>query len=272
MSDTDYVPLVDTDRAELRTRIAAALDRFDRLIRIADPHARVPGGDWTAQQLAAHVLSVAHRYQKLMCGNDIRRAYSLTEMDVINQAEMEPLVGPMFEVADQLRELAVHMDEWFDVHFDDPPSIEFHGGELISGVTAQTNWLGELVMHGSDAAQAIKAPFTVDERDMLLVARGMMEYASGFLRPDVPKDAKLLVALKIPGARPWVIHIHDGIAETRARTPADRPDGVMRAPASALTEMLYKRIGQVTAVRRGVLVVGGRRPWKALKLSHYFDT
>ena len=46
--------LVDTDRAELRQRIGQAKERFDRLIRSADPFARIPGGDWTVQQLTAH--------------------------------------------------------------------------------------------------------------------------------------------------------------------------------------------------------------------------
>jgi hypothetical protein len=35
--------------------------------------------------------------------------------------------------------------------------------------------------------------------------------------------------------------------------------------------MLYGRIGLVTAVRRGALVVGGRRPWRALTMQSYFE-
>ena len=271
MVGADYVALVDTDRAELRQRIGQAKERFDRLIRSADPFARIPGGDWTVQQLAAHVLSVTHRYRLVMRGSEFRRAASMSDMDVVNQVEMEALVAPIPELADQIQEVSVEMDDWFEAHGDDPRVFPFHGGGMISGITAQTNWLGELVMHGSDVARAVKAPFTVDERDLLLVARGMMEYAHGFLRADVSPDTDLCVALTIPDARPWIIHIHDGIAEVRARTPADRPDAVMRTPASAITELLYKRIGQFAAVRRGLFIVGGRRPWRALKLASYFD-
>ena len=271
MNDTDCVALVDTDRAELRARIATARERFDLLLRTADPRARIPGGDWTVAQLGAHMVNVTHRYRQIIRGEDFRRAMSVTEMDVVNQAEMEALVAPVPELADQMQVVADEMDDWFDAHPDDPDLVAFHGGAMISGLTAQTNWLGELVMHGSDVARAIKAPYVIDERDMLLVARGMMEYAHGFLRPDISPRTDVCVAFDIPDARPWVIHIHDGIAECRARTPADRPDALMRTPASALTEVLYKRIGQLTAVRRGMLVVGGRRPWVALKLPSYFD-
>jgi hypothetical protein len=271
MDDTEYIALVDTDRAELRQRIGRANQRFDRLIRSADPIAPIPGGHWTVQQLAAHMLSITHRYRMMMRGSDFRRASSMSDMDAINQAEMEALVAPIPELADEIQAVAAEMDGWFDAHTDDPRLLPFHGGLMISGITAQTNWLGELVMHGCDVARAVKAPFTLDERDMLLVARGMMEYGAGFLRADVSPDTDVCVALKIPDARPWVIHIHDGVAEFRARTPADRPDAVMRTPPSALTELLYKRIGQFTAVRRGMFVVGGRRPWGALKLPSYFD-
>ena len=271
MNDTDYVALVDTDRAELRQRIAAARVRFDRLLRSADPKARIPGGDWTVAQLGAHMVNITHRYRQVIRGEDFSRAMSVSDMDVINQAEMEALVAPIPELADQIQAVADEMDVWFDAHSDDPEVVAFHGGAMISGLTTQTNWLGELVMHGSDVARAIKVPFTMDERDMLLVARGMMEYGHGFLRPDVSPATNVSVALKIPGGVPYLIHIHDGIAEFRARRADDRPDSVMRVRASTLTELLYKRIGQVTAARQGLFIVGGRRPWVALKLASYFD-
>src|SRR3954471_9434669 len=120
MNDTDYVALVDTDRAELKARIAAGRERFDRLIRTADPHARIPGGDWTVAQLAAHMVNVTHRYRQIIRGEDFRRAMSVTEMDVINRAEMEALVAPIPVLVDQMQVVADEMDEWFDAHPDDP--------------------------------------------------------------------------------------------------------------------------------------------------------
>jgi hypothetical protein len=63
MADAEQVPLVETTRDELRARIEQARIRFDRLVRTADPKAHPPGHDWTVQQIVAHVLTIAHRYQ-----------------------------------------------------------------------------------------------------------------------------------------------------------------------------------------------------------------
>ena len=67
------------------------------------------------------------------------------------------------------------------------------------------------------------------------------------------------------------MHIHDGFAEMRERRPADRPDAVLRTSASTLCDVIYQRIGPVAAARRGLMIVGGRRPWKALKLQSYLE-
>jgi hypothetical protein len=272
MKDTEYVALVDTTRDELRDRIARSRDRFDRLIRSADPHANVPGLDWTVHQVVAHVLSVAHRYQAVAEGRDFRRATYARELDEINRTELDALLAPIPGIADQINDLASVMDAFFDTCSNDRV-YELHCGAFADGITAQTNWLGELVIHGRDVARAMRAPWETDERDMLLIARGLMQVAEGpgYLRAGLPADTDVCVALKLPGAHPYVMHIHDGALEVRERRPADRPDAVLRAPASTLCDMLYQRIGPVTAARRGLMIVSGRRPWKALKLQSYFE-
>jgi uncharacterized protein (TIGR03083 family) len=272
MNDTGYVALVETSREELRDRIALARDRFDRLIRTADPLARPPGSDWTVQQVVAHVLSVAHRYRQVARGLDFRRAVDWAEIHVINQAELEAVMAPVPELADQLRELEGEMDDLFDRVSNDRPQILFHFGVMVSGYTGQTNWLSELLAHGQDVARAVGVPWELPERDMLLVLRGMMQIAPALVRADLARDASLCAAFKLPGARPYVVHVHDGIAETHELRPHDRPDAVLRVPATTLAQMLYLRMGPIAATRRGLLVVGGRRPWKAAKFMSYFQT
>jgi uncharacterized protein (TIGR03083 family) len=272
MNDTEYVALVDTTRDELRERIELARTRFDRLVRTADPLALARGSRWTVQQVVAHVLTVAHRYRQLAHGREYRPAGSARELAVINQVELEAALSPVGELADQLRVLAPELDGYFDTLTDDRPTIPFHAGAVVDGITAQTNWLGEMLLHGYDIARSVNAPWELPERDMLLVSRGMMQIGSGYpLRAGVPPETDVCVVFKLPGARPYLVHIQGGTAEFRARRADDRPDAVLQAPASTFALMLYQRIGPLTAARQGLRIVGGRRPWRALKLQSFFE-
>ena len=148
----------------------------------------------------------------------------------------------------------------------------FHGFTEISATTSQTNWLGELILHGEDIAKAVKAPWDIAERDMVLIARGLMEIAPVYLKPEVSTDTDVCVAFEVPGATPYILHIAGGQVDMHARRPTDRPDAVLRLPASTLTQLLYQRIGQFGAVRHGLRIAGGRRPWVALKLVSHFES
>ncbi|OBI44431.1 hypothetical protein [Mycobacterium sp. E796] len=272
MNDTEYVALVDTTRHELRDRIEAARNRFDRLARTADPLARPPGSRWNVQQTVAHVLTVAHRYRELAHGREPRRGATAGELRAVNQAELEVALAPMHELADQIQALAPEIDGYFDMLADSRATVQFHTGVVVDDITAQTNWLGELLLHGYDIARGVKAPWELCERDMLLVSRGMVQIGAGYpLREGVSPDVDLSVAFELAGARPYLAHIHCGTAEFRPRRPNDRPDAVLRTPASTFALMLYQRIGPFTAVRRGLRIVGGRKPWRALKLQSCFE-
>jgi uncharacterized protein (TIGR03083 family) len=263
--------MTDTSRDELRSRIGAARTGFDRLIRAADPQAQPAASEWTVQQVTAHVLTAAYRYREFAEGRTFRVAATPRDLDAINAAELQAALAPIPEMADRLLELAPVMDQFFDRVHDEPLAFPFHGGVKVPGISAQTNWLGELLLHGEDIARACGRPWELQERDLLLVLSGVMAMAPGYLRRDLPSGTELLVALRVPGARPWVMHIHDGVAEVRERRPKDRADAVLRVPASTLTKLLYQRVGPVQAVRHGLLVTGGRRPWRSLRLQSMFE-
>lgn len=270
MNSIGYIGLVDADRGELRERIALARGRFDRLVRTADPDARVPRSEWTVQQTVAHVLTVAHRYQGIALGTDYHRAGNPRELDAINQAELEAVMAPIPELADQLQALAPEMDAYFDTHTDDAPTIPFHHA-FGGGLAWQTNWLGELLFHGHDVARAVKARWELPERDMALVLRGVLQLADAWLRPDTGAAMDICVAFEIPGARPYLIRIYGGRAEIRERRASDRPDAVLKGPALIFTQLLYQRTGPLVATLRGLRIVGGRRPWLALRLQSCFE-
>ncbi len=270
MNDTGVAALVDTTRDELRERTAQALQRFDRLARTADPHARPPRSDWTVHQVFSHVLTLARRYLQYAEGG-YRLADHPWEVSELNQTELEAAMAPMPELLDQLHTLAPRLDELFDEVADQGRVLAFHCGAVVDGITWQTNWLGELLLHGQDIARAVQAPWELAERDMLLIARGLMQIGPAYVRTTIAPSMNICAAVVVPEARPYLVHIHDGVGEMRSSCPNDRPDAILRLPASTLTQMLYKRIGPLNAVRQGLRVVGGRRPWLALKLQSCFE-
>lgn len=270
MNDTGCVALVDTTRDELRERIDEARQRFYRLARSADPQARRRGLDWTVHQVIAHVVCVARRYQAIAEGRDFRRARYPRELDQINHEEMLAAMAPIPELLDQLSALEPVIDAFFDSLPDDY-AAEFHCGAMVSGVVVQINWLFDLILHGEDIARSVAVPWEIRERDMLLLLREGLEVAPAYLSGAVAPTTDICVALQIPDARPYVMHVHDGIAESRPHRPGDRPDAVVKVPASTMIRLLLRRIGPFTAALQGLHIVGGRRPWKALKLQSCFE-
>jgi hypothetical protein len=271
MNSTEGIPLVDVSRDELRERIGQAHQRFDTLARTADPQARSRGHDWTVQQIVAHVLTVGYRYRQLARGGDYERAADPHGIIGVNQSDLEAAMAPIPELLEELRAVSVEMADFFDSIAGDRLTFPFHEFALISGIAAQTNWLGELALHGEDIARATNVPFPLVERDLLLVLRGAQELAPLYLRPDTPADVNLCVAVQVPDARPFVMHVHGGVAEMRLRRSWDRPDAVLRGPATTVVQLFYQRFGPWSATRRGLRIVGGRRPWVALKMMSHFE-
>jgi uncharacterized protein (TIGR03083 family) len=270
MHDVNVAALIDTTPTEVRERTSQALLRFERLATASNPDARSQHSEWTVQQLVSHVLTVARRYLQYAAGG-YRLASHPREVITLNRTEIAAAMAPIPELLDELRAVVPQLNQLFDQVADEGQVLDFHCGALVDGITWQTNWLGEVLLHGHDIARAVKAPWALAERDMLLIARGLMQIGPAYMRTTIAPSTDICAAVLIPEARPYLIHIHDGVGEIRARRPNDRPDTVLRLPASVLTQLLYQRIGPFTAARHGLRVVGGRRPWLAFKLQSCFE-
>ncbi|GAB4002426.1 maleylpyruvate isomerase N-terminal domain-containing protein [Nocardioides ultimimeridianus] len=268
---TDAILMTDTDIDELEAAINRARQDFVALARSSDPTARV-GEHWSVRDVVAHVYTVAQRYTSVAATGTYRRAEGPRDLDSINDAEVAALADvPYAEILTRLEDCAGEISHFLRGAVGKGRIFPFHGGEFIDATSGATNWIGELRIHGYDIARAVKAPWTLPERDALLVLAGVQQIIPGYVDQERAAGKDVLIEMRLPGARPWVTHVVDRTAISRPRAEGDRPHAVIKAPASTLLLSLYGRYGNLAAARHGLQVVGGRRPWRALTFPSLFE-
>jgi uncharacterized protein (TIGR03083 family) len=139
---------------------------------------RVPGMEWTAGEVAAHVVSVLRRYT-----GDERRAPSVAALRVQNAEDVA-------EDARDCDALADEVDERIAVIGAVAPDLEpsqrfpFHAGTEITTNGAWANLVAEFFVHGDDIARATDRSFVVGDADLEGVWRALLPAARGWLRSE----------------------------------------------------------------------------------------
>lgn len=263
----DYIT---TDRDELIARATVAFERFARLAAAVHPQTPARGSEWTARQVVAHVLTVMHRYTDRDL--DTWDGLSATPGEVNEQNAKELAAYEHLAMADLLTSLRQQFDLVIAVYsqLDLDASYRFHFRRHIDGYGAAGNLIGELLVHGHDIARGAGRAWPIEDRDAQLVLNGVLQIADGALDPAAIQDVDLSVLWRI-GETGAMLQLERG--KGGFIDPADgpaKPDVVIAGPPAAVLLSLYGRIGTLEAVRRGVFVRGGRRPWRARTINRLF--
>ncbi len=266
-----YDGFVSTDGDELWERIDAAHRRFGELVASTGPDVIGTGTTWTARDVAAHILTVLLRYT----ARDIRSSEGLGDtpraVDEINARELRELDGVgIGELMPRLDEaLAAVRASFGPDRMDLHERFPFHGGTTIDGAGGLSNIVGEYLIHGFDIARAAGYPWPIASRDALLVLNGVMQLLPAYAEPSA--RGSLIVMWRVPGAADWIMHFDNGKAVSRAAAPGERAHVIMAAPPETLMLFLYQRLGQGAALRRGLRVAGGRRPWRIVQMQKFLQ-
>lgn len=265
-----YQRFTMTTGDELWDRIDAAQGRFVEICSTVPPEGQAWRSEWTAREVAQHVLSVARRYRRLEFQEPSGAGAGPGEIPLMNAEAMRPILH--LSMQDVIAEIETEMATVRTVLPADmnlSEQLAFYAGATIDGAGALANLMGELAIHGHDVALGAGRRFSIDHRDAVLVINALVQVAPSFVQPD---SGHLRVGLRIRGGVPWMLDVADGRALSRPWAVGEPVDAVVRGPARTLLFALYKRHSIAESIRRGMIVTGGRRPWKALSLQSMIES
>ncbi len=266
-----YDEFVFTTGDELWARIHQAQRRFAALLSVTPGRTRIPGSDWTATEVAGHLLTVLHRYTQRDLSSTVGLSPDPDGVAGINSVELRDLdPGNQAQILDrvwqELSDLERIIPRTADLHQRYP----FHSGQELDVAGWLGNLIGEFLIHGRDVARAQQKTWKIGSRNAALALNVVVQAAPGYLSPDAPGDLKL--EIRTPETNPWVIDLADGELTSRRARRRESVDVRVLARPEPLLLNLYGRIGIPEATVRGTTVIGGRRPWRVTRMGRSFVT
>jgi uncharacterized protein (TIGR03083 family) len=264
-----------TEIPELRidlARTAEAIGRVGRgltdlLSTPEEPDRHVKGLEWTLGELAAHLAARTGRFAAYLAGSAAPEG-DVSGIGAENLADIRERREVAF--ADLVAELRGSVESFVATTRGRLGSDPFgwYSGITLDVATASGLLLGELVVHGFDAARTLDRPWPIAAGDARTILRASAALAPWYVDPERTKGDRTTYRVSVRGGPAFRVRVEDGTASVE---PVDGPaDCTIRADPVTLLLLVYGRIGRTRAAVRGGLVVTGRRPWRALRFERSF--
>jgi hypothetical protein len=228
-----------TEIPELRIELGPAAEAIQRagrrladlLAMVDEPDRGVRGLEWTLRELVAHLAARSGRFAAYLSGAAVPE-------------------GEIAGIAEENR------------HDVDEPGV------MLDVATASGLLLGELIVHGYDAARTLGRPWPIAGNDARTMIRAMATLAPWYVDPDATRGDRTTYRVVVRGGPAFRVRVDDGTASIEpAKGDADC---TIRAEPSALILLSYGRITPWRGVAKGRFVPRGRRPWRALRFARSF--
>jgi uncharacterized protein (TIGR03083 family) len=241
----------------------AATGIATRLRQIPDGSAKVPGLEWTASELGAHLVTEARRFERFANGaGDALPAdgvadYNATELAAVGESDLNKQAD-MFEM-----DHAVFAEHARQKNADDP----FTWFDLpITWADAGCIYLGELAVHSLDLARVVRRTYKIDRNAAILIGYGLLSILPSFVDKQAAKGFTGTFQLKLRGGVPINLAFDDGEL-TASLANGQQVDCKISADPEAFLLVGYGRISQWGPILRGKIIASGRKPWLGLKFS-----
>ncbi|MEU1677288.1 maleylpyruvate isomerase N-terminal domain-containing protein [Streptomyces roseifaciens] len=271
-------PVAEHERA--RAALRAVIPRLARLLRAA-PDLDAPSGvpPWTVGDAGAHLCAVylafcsafTHEFADwdgvLPAGDG-----SFTERITAVNAKSIGLLD-----ADERRhlgELLTERGERFlhvtrDLAPGTPVAAPWYGQKVVLTLANATGlMLSESLLHGLDVARGARIPWTIGaDEARLVIGQAMPAVMPLALDEAKAQGVRISFDVVIKGGPRLAVVVDDGTATVTRDAPPRAYDCRITAEPTAFLLISFRRTPLWTAIARGRIRAGGRRPWLALRLS-----
>ena len=264
-----------TEIPELRIELGPAAEAIQRagrrladlLATIDEPDRRVRGLEWTIGELVAHVAARSGRFAAYLSG----AAVPVREIAGIGEENRrdvrEHRERPLADLVEELRSNVSSFVATTHGKLGGDP-LPWYSGVTLDVATASGLLLGELVVHGYDAAGTLGRAWPIAGNDARTVVRAVATLAPWYVDPDSTRGDRTTYRIVVRGGPAFRVRVDDGTASLE---PAQgEADCTIRAEPSALVLVSYGRLTRWQGVARGAFVATGRRPWRALRFARSF--
>ena len=264
-----------TEVPELRIELApaaAAIERAGRRVAELFTHAEEPdrgvrGLEWTLGDLAAHLAARTQLFASYLAGTTTPEGAIAGIAEENRRHIRERRDRPFADLMEEMRSnVSTFVASTRGKLGTDP--FPWYSELTLDVATASGLLLGELLVHGLDAARTLGRPWPIAANDARTIIRAAAALAPWYVDTEATRGVRSTYRVSVRGGPVFRVRIDDGTASVE---PADGDaDCTIRADPAALLLVSYGRITVWRAVATGKVVATGRRPWRALRFERSF--
>lgn len=265
--------MIPIANAEVRDSLRASTKRLvDFLERVPAADTPIPRSEWTIRQAAAHVVASLGDYGDWLAGItplrpvDERAGATNAQMKAVNAQRMAQHAGA--ELGELAGLIAGTVERFLDKTEGLPAdtAYDWYGKRPSSLVEMTGVMLGEVLLHGYDMAEALRAPWPIPPRDATNIILGALSLMPAYVDPKAVGGVRASFEIALRGGPRVGVRFAEGAASVDF--PARKPfDCRLNADPVEMLLVSYGRKGPVGPALRGKIVAWGRKPWLGLSFA-----
>jgi Mycothiol maleylpyruvate isomerase N-terminal domain len=278
--------VIPFDHAAARRELRTLVPRLEALVAGADPCRPVPGLDWTAGQVIAHLTVVARaftdalrgdgeRWTELMpgmpAGTLFRERLAAANSHVLAQLETGRLDGWGDQLAEAYAGLLAAADETAAGPDRESLAPWYGSGFTLPTRTFVALALAESLVHGLDIARATGRKWALPaDAARVVLGEVMTQMLPSMVDPATAQGFSGSFGVAIRGGPRFIVAVADLAAQVEPAGTREVDCHMSLAPVPGLL-LAYRRIPRWRAVTVGGVGAWGRRPWLTWRFPMLFQ-